>query len=166
MWPPATARSARFWDQPSISIPAYNRPPKPFPNAKSHPFYRCTPSRLPSRRHRPLRFKALARSPSVGPPPAFFSPRLQRQPHPFNDITIRVGDAIEVADLLAQHEDKHGPLWKYSAAVTKGGADDEVGCSLFTVTSLWCNVSVFRSFCPLRWCNFVQERCFAGHSSC
>eukprot|EP00903_Cladosiphon_okamuranus_P006456 g6316.t1 len=50
---------------------------------------------------------------------------LPRQPQPFNDITIRVGDAIEVADLLAQHEDKHGPLWKYSAAATKGGADDE-----------------------------------------
>lgn len=44
-----------------------------------------------------------------------------------------MGDAIEVADLLAQHEDKHGPLWKYSAAVTKGGADDEVGAFVVVV---------------------------------
>lgn len=60
------------------------------------------------------------------PPSPRFPFAVQRQPQPFNDITIRVGDAIEVADLLAQHEDKHGPLWKYSAAVTEGGADDEV----------------------------------------
>lgn len=53
--------------------------------------------------------------------------RLQKQPQSFNDITIRVGDAVEVKDLLAKHEDEHGPLWKYSAAATKGGADDEVG---------------------------------------
>ncbi|CAM9998346.1 unnamed protein product [Pylaiella littoralis] len=50
---------------------------------------------------------------------------LPEQPQNFNDITIRVGEAIEVADLLARHEDEHGPLWKYSAAVARGGADDE-----------------------------------------
>ncbi|CAN0128881.1 unnamed protein product, partial [Ectocarpus sp. 12 AP-2014] len=50
---------------------------------------------------------------------------LPRQPQFLNNITVRVGDAIEVADLLAQHEDEHGPLWKYSAAVAQGGADDE-----------------------------------------
>ncbi|CAN0088297.1 unnamed protein product [Scytosiphon promiscuus] len=50
---------------------------------------------------------------------------LPKQPQSFNDITIRVGDAVEVKDLLAEHEDAHGPLWKYSAGATNGGADDE-----------------------------------------
>lgn len=67
----------------------------------------------------------------------YFRPALprcapQRQPQFLNDITVRVGDAIEVADLLAQHEDEHGPLWKYSAAVAQGGADDEVKPFLHT----------------------------------
>lgn len=50
----------------------------------------------------------------------------QQQPHFFNDITIRVGDVIDVSDLIAKHEDEHGPLWKYSEAKARGGAD-EVG---------------------------------------
>ncbi|CAM9731625.1 unnamed protein product [Ascophyllum nodosum] len=51
---------------------------------------------------------------------------LPGQPNYFNnDITLRVGDPIDVSDLIAKHESEHGPLWKYSASVTKGGADDE-----------------------------------------
>lgn len=44
----------------------------------------------------------------------------------FTDITMRVGDPVDVSDLITNHENEHGPLWKYSAAVARGGADDEV----------------------------------------
>lgn len=51
---------------------------------------------------------------------------MQQQPHFFNDITIRVGDPIDVSDLIAKHEDEHGPLWKYSEAKARGGAGEVV----------------------------------------
>lgn len=70
------------------------------------------------------------------PPLPRFTP--QRQPQFLNDITVRVGDAIEVADLLAQHEDEHGPLWKYSAAIAQGGAEDEVKPKPFVHTVVVC----------------------------
>ncbi|CAM9753660.1 unnamed protein product, partial [Sphacelaria rigidula] len=50
---------------------------------------------------------------------------LPTHPRFYNDITLRVGNEIDVSDLISDHEGKHGALWKYSAAVSQGGADDE-----------------------------------------
>lgn len=34
-------------------------------------------------------------------------------------MLVRVGEKIDFSDLIAEHEQQHGPLWKYSANIKK-----------------------------------------------
>ncbi len=51
---------------------------------------------------------------------------ISRWPHPYHKVDVIFGEEVKFDDLIEEHEQKYGPLWKYRAQAESSDAQREL----------------------------------------